>query len=260
MRSTPASGDRALHESAGPRRHAAVHGAPSRRRAARSKTWAERADIFGLGALLYEILSGECPYGRGNVDTILKRAKRRRRGAHRRRGASASRSPRRIRAIAAAARRIPIRNERFQSVSDLKDRARRVSSRAVYTCRRKTLRAGRRSSVTEGRQRRRRVHDRRRKVPRFSERRRPVKRTLSIMEAGARPSARMALVLFEPRAAGERRRDRRRHRARPRPSHAQRGASASPAGPAAPRARPRPSASPTSNASSARAASQRGPH
>ncbi len=116
MRTTPASGARALMNQPGPVGTPQFM-APEQARG-KIELVDERADIFGLGALLYEILSGQCPYGRGNVEAILKRAKE---GDVVPIDEACQRLAiaKRIRAIAARATH-PDPNERFQTVSDLK--------------------------------------------------------------------------------------------------------------------------------------------
>jgi serine/threonine-protein kinase len=116
-RSVPASGDRALMNQPGPVGTPQFM-APEQARGKIDEV-DERADIFGLGALLYEILSGQCPYGRANVDAILKRAKA---GDVVPIDEACQRLAiaKRIRAITARATH-PDPSERFQSVSDLKD-------------------------------------------------------------------------------------------------------------------------------------------
>jgi eukaryotic-like serine/threonine-protein kinase len=73
VRSTPASGARSMMNAPG-----AVgtphYMAPEQARG-RPEDIDERCDIFGLGALLFEVLSGQCPYGDdANADVILERA------------------------------------------------------------------------------------------------------------------------------------------------------------------------------------------
>ena len=79
----------------------------------------ERSDIFGLGGLLFEILSGQCPYGQGPATAILKRA------AEGRvisidEACSRYAIARRIRAVAARATD-PDPAKRFQTVAELQD-------------------------------------------------------------------------------------------------------------------------------------------
>jgi hypothetical protein len=73
IRSEPASGEGALMNAPGPV-GTPDYMAPEQARG-NPKDVDERSDVFGLGALLFEVLSGKCPYGYdrdGNV--ILKRA------------------------------------------------------------------------------------------------------------------------------------------------------------------------------------------
>ncbi len=72
MRSVPASGSDAMMNRPGPVGTPEFM-APEQARG-KIEDVDERSDIFGLGALLYEILSGDCPYGKGPVNVILKRA------------------------------------------------------------------------------------------------------------------------------------------------------------------------------------------
>jgi serine/threonine-protein kinase len=117
LRSVPASGDRALMNQPGPVGTPQFM-APEQARGKIDEV-DERSDIFGLGALLYEILSGECPYGRVSTDAILKRAKA---GEVVPIDDACQRFAiaKRIRAICARATH-PDPSERFQSVSALKD-------------------------------------------------------------------------------------------------------------------------------------------
>jgi len=72
-RTKPASGSRAQMEAPGPV-GTPTHMAPEQARG-NPQEMDERSDVFGLGAILYEIVSGKQPYGDArDVDTVLKRA------------------------------------------------------------------------------------------------------------------------------------------------------------------------------------------
>lgn len=72
-RTKPASGSRAQMEAPGPV-GTPTHMAPEQARG-NPHEMDERSDVFGLGAILYEIVSGKQPYGDArDVDTVLKRA------------------------------------------------------------------------------------------------------------------------------------------------------------------------------------------
>jgi len=69
-RTRPASGSRAQMEAPGPV-GTPTHMAPEQARG-NPKEMDERSDVFGLGAILYEIVSGKMPYGDArDVDTVL---------------------------------------------------------------------------------------------------------------------------------------------------------------------------------------------
>jgi serine/threonine-protein kinase len=68
----PASGERALMEAPGPV-GTPPYMAPEQARGIPAEM-DERTDVFGLGAMLYQIITGKLPYGNGNVQEILVRA------------------------------------------------------------------------------------------------------------------------------------------------------------------------------------------
>src|SRR5690606_5863861 len=68
----PASGDGALMNAEGPV-GTPDYMAPEQARG-KPKEMDERSDVFGMGALLFEVLSGQTPYGHGSPQEILKRA------------------------------------------------------------------------------------------------------------------------------------------------------------------------------------------
>jgi serine/threonine-protein kinase len=73
-RTKPASGSRSQMEAPGPV-GTPTHMAPEQARG-NPHEMDERSDVFGLGAILYEIVSGKMPYGEArDVDSVLERAR-----------------------------------------------------------------------------------------------------------------------------------------------------------------------------------------
>ncbi len=116
-RSVPASGKSALMNSPGP--VGTPQFMPPEQARGTVEGVDERSDIFALGALLYEVLSGKSPYGAGSPSAILKRATE---------GAVVPIDEacqnlaiaKRIRAVAGRATE-PEPTRRFQTVTELKD-------------------------------------------------------------------------------------------------------------------------------------------
>ncbi len=156
----------------------------------------ERADVFGLGALLFEVLSGQPPYGMdGDQNSILKRAT-----AGRVLDIDTACGPigvsRRIRAIAEKAT-CPDPDGRYASVRELQDAMRAFLHGGLHLPRKSfapgelIVREGDRGDcaymIVAGKCRAFRTVDGR-------------EETLSVMEPGE-AFGEMALILFEPRAA-----------------------------------------------------------
>jgi serine/threonine-protein kinase len=73
VRSKPASGERSMMNAPGP--VGTPHYMAPEQARGNPDDIDERCDIFGLGALLFEILSGQCPYGDdASTDVVLQRA------------------------------------------------------------------------------------------------------------------------------------------------------------------------------------------
>ena len=155
----------------------------------------ERSDIFGLGAILFEILSGHGPYGKATAQVSLERAAA---------GQVVSIDEaceslgiaRRVRAIAERAT-APERSRRFPNVTELKDSLRaflrggRHLPRETFAPGETIVREGDKGHaaymIVAGRCRAFRTVD-------------GVEETLGTMEPGD-VFGEMALILFEPRAA-----------------------------------------------------------
>jgi len=156
----------------------------------------ERADVFGLGALLFEVLSGQPPYGMdGDQNTILKRAT-----SGRVLDIDTACGPigvsRRIRAVAEKAT-CPDPDGRYASVRELQDAMRAFLHGGLHLPRKSfapgelIVREGDRGDaaymIVAGKCRAFRTVD-------------GLEETLSVMEPGE-AFGEMALILFEPRAA-----------------------------------------------------------
>ncbi len=194
IKSAPASGARALMNAPG-----AVgtpeYMAPEQARGNPADV-DERCDVFGLGALLFEVLAGHCPYGRvSDPNEIIERAKAGRVAsideACERYGVS-----RRIRAVAERATH-PDPAQRFQTVGELRDAMRAFLHGGLHLPR-KSFAAGElivkegdkgdcAYMIVAGRCRAFRVVDGK-------------EETLNVMEPGD-AFGEMALILFEPRSA-----------------------------------------------------------
>jgi serine/threonine-protein kinase len=195
VRSQPASGPGALMNAPGPV-GTPDYMAPEQARGNPADVDA-RSDVFGLGALLFEILSGQGPYGFDrDANVILRRA-----SAGEVRSIDAACEPfgvaRRIRAVAERATQ-PDPAKRFQTVAEMQDAMRAFLHGGLHLPRKTfaageiIMREGDKGSeaymIVAGRCRAFR------KTPDGSE------ETLAVMEPGE-AFGEMALILFEPRAA-----------------------------------------------------------
>jgi eukaryotic-like serine/threonine-protein kinase len=157
----------------------------------------ERSDIFGIGALLFEILSGHGPYGPATLatDVLIKRA-----SAGQVVSIDTACEPigvaRRIRAVAERATR-PDPADRYQSITELQDAMRAFLHGGLHLPRKTfapgelIVREGDKGDaaymIVAGRCRAYRTAD-------------GIEETLALMEPGD-AFGEMALILFEPRAA-----------------------------------------------------------
>jgi eukaryotic-like serine/threonine-protein kinase len=193
IRSEPASGSGAMMNAPGPV-GTPHYMAPEQARGNPAEVDG-RSDVFGLGALLYEVLSGQSPYGDGPQNLILSRASA---GevASIDQACAAFGVSRRIRAIVERATQ-PDPANRFQSITELQDAMRAFLHGGLHLPR-KTFAAGEvifregdkgdaAYMIVAGRCRAYR------NSPEGEE-------TLGIMEPGE-SFGEMALILFEPRAA-----------------------------------------------------------
>ena len=155
----------------------------------------ERSDVFGLGALLYEVLSGKTPYGEGSPNAILKRAAN---GEVQSIDAACARIgvAKRIRSIAEKATQ-PDPRDRYQSVTEMQEAMRGFLHGGLHLPR-KAFKKGdiifnegdkgdAAYMIVAGRCRAFRTVN-------------GVEETLAVMEPGD-AFGEMALILYEPRAA-----------------------------------------------------------
>jgi serine/threonine-protein kinase len=193
IRSQPASGASSMMSAPGP--VGTPHYMAPEQARGNPKDVDERSDVFGLGALLYEILSGQSPYGEVSQDIIMKRAAagevRSIDEACRNIGVS-----KRIRAIAEKATQ-PDPANRYRTITELRDAMRAFLHGGLHLPR-KTFTAGEiifregdkgdaAYMIVAGRCRAyRNAGD--------------GEETLAVMEPGE-AFGEMALILFEPRAA-----------------------------------------------------------
>jgi serine/threonine-protein kinase len=193
IRGGPASGDGAMMNAPGP--VGTPHYMAPEQARGNPDDVDERSDVFGMGALLFELLSGTSPFGEGSADAIMQRSAQGKiisiDQACSRVGVS-----RRIRAIAERAVQ-PDPAHRFQSITELRDAMRAFLHGGLHLPR-KSFKAGE-LIVREGEKGdaaymivagKCRAY---RNSPEGEE-------TLSVMEPGD-AFGEMALILFEPRAA-----------------------------------------------------------
>ena len=194
IRNEPASGPGALMNAPGP--VGTPHYMAPEQARGNPKDVDARSDVFGLGALLFEVLSGQSPYGREeNSDLILKRA---------RAGEIASIEKacehvgvaRRIRAVAERATQADPA-KRYQSIADMQNDMRAFLHGGLHLPRKEfkageiIMREGDKGDaaymIVAGRCRAYRTVDGK-------------EETLAVMEPGD-AFGEMALILYEPRAA-----------------------------------------------------------
>jgi eukaryotic-like serine/threonine-protein kinase len=195
VKSTPASGDKALMNAKGAA-GTADYMAPEQARGNPADV-DERSDVFGVGALLFEILSGQGPYGPKSLtmDVLLKRAAA---GEVISIDAACERIgvAKRIRTIAERATR-PDPKDRYQTITEMQEAMRAFLHGGLHLPS-KTFAAGEiivregekgdeAYMIVAGRCRAYRTAD-------------GVEETLAMMETGD-AFGEMALILFEPRAA-----------------------------------------------------------
>ena len=194
IRSEPASGPSALMNAPGPV-GTPDYMAPEQARGNPADV-DERSDVFGLGALLFEVLAGHGPYGRGgDANAVVQRAAA---GAVLSIDEVCARLPlaKRIRAIAERATK-PDPKDRFQSVAEMQDALRAFLHGGLHLPRKTfgpgevIVREGERGDaaymIIAGRCRAYRAAE-------------GGEETLATMEPGD-VFGEMALILFEPRAA-----------------------------------------------------------
>jgi CRP-like cAMP-binding protein len=193
VKSEPASGDGALMNAPGPV-GTPDYMAPEQARG-NPQEMDERSDIFGMGALLFEVLSGRTPYGEGSPQSILKRASS---GQVESIDAACEKIgvAKRIRAIAERATN-PDPEKRYQTISEMQDAMRAFLHGGLHLPRKEfaagslIVKEGDKGNeaymIVAGRCRAFRTVN-------------GVEETLAVMEPGD-AFGEMALILFEPRAA-----------------------------------------------------------
>jgi serine/threonine-protein kinase len=193
VKTEPASGDGALMNAPGPV-GTPDYMAPEQARG-NPEEMDERSDIFGMGALLFEILSGRTPYGEGAPQSILKRASS---GQVDSIDAACEKIgvAKRIRTVAERATQADPA-DRYQTIAEMQDAMRAFLHGGLHLPRRDfaagdlIVKEGEKGSeaymIVAGRCRAFRTVN-------------GVEETLAVMEPGD-AFGEMALILFEPRAA-----------------------------------------------------------